>query len=118
MSAFGGKAAIERTCVDATVLLPLAAALSPHCHKSIIALSFFTSSLFAWYPSNGAIAMGATSIEAVQAPTPDSRLAPAPKQFIHRILPQAIITLGLGLTAAWVCFLGYGLLKLIGLVPA
>ena len=52
MSAFGGKAAIERTCVDATVLLPLAAALSP--------------------------------------------------------LPKSII--------AWVCFLGYGLLKLIGLV--
>jgi hypothetical protein len=31
----------------------------------------------------------------------------------QRIWPQAMIALGLGLTAAWACLLGYGLFKLI-----
>ncbi len=34
---------------------------------------------------------------------------------IQRIWPPAGIGLGLGLTAAWVSFLGYGLITLIGL---
>jgi len=29
--------------------------------------------------------------------------------------PKAAIALGIGLTAAWICCLGYGLLKLIGI---
>ncbi len=32
---------------------------------------------------------------------------------IHKIWPLALIAFGFGLTAAWVCFLGYELFKLI-----
>jgi len=42
-----------------------------------------------------------------------SRSAPAAQPFFHRIWPPAIIALGLGLTAAWISFLGYGLVSLI-----
>lgn len=33
--------------------------------------------------------------------------------FFRRIWPQAAIALGLGLTTAWMCFLGYEIIKLI-----
>ena len=42
--------------------------------------------------------------------------APAAKRFVHRISPSVIVGVGLGLTAAWVCCLGYGLIILIDLV--
>jgi len=42
-------------------------------------------------------------------------LAPADDALFHRIWPRAIITLGLGLTAAWTGLLGYGLVRLIAL---
>jgi hypothetical protein len=35
---------------------------------------------------------------------------------VHQIWPTAVIAFGLGLTAAWICFLGYGLVKLVELV--
>ena len=35
---------------------------------------------------------------------------------IDRIWPIAVIAFGLGLTAAWICFLGYGITKLIWMV--
>jgi len=34
---------------------------------------------------------------------------------LHHIWPLAVIALGLGLTAAWVSLLGYGLIVLVGL---
>jgi hypothetical protein len=40
-------------------------------------------------------------------------LAPVPESRIHRILPQAMVGIGLGLTVAWVCVLGYGFIALI-----
>ena len=42
-----------------------------------------------------------------------SRSAPAAQPLFHRIWPPAIIALGLGLTAAWICVLGYGLVSVI-----
>jgi hypothetical protein len=33
---------------------------------------------------------------------------------LHRIWPLAVVAFGLGLTAAWTCLLGYGLVFLIG----
>ena len=42
-------------------------------------------------------------------------LAPADDDLFYRIWPQAMVTLGLGLTAAWMGFLGYGLVSLITL---
>lgn len=40
--------------------------------------------------------------------------APAfPEPVIHRIWPVAVIVFGLALTAAWMCLLGYALVKLI-----
>jgi hypothetical protein len=33
----------------------------------------------------------------------------------HTVWPEVVITFGIGLTAAWVGLLGYGLIKLIGL---
>ena len=47
------------------------------------------------------------------APMADSRLGSAPDPLIGRIWPSAIIALGLGLTVAWVCFLGYAVARLI-----
>jgi hypothetical protein len=32
---------------------------------------------------------------------------------IHRVWPLAVIAFGLGLTAAWVCLLGYGMVEII-----
>jgi hypothetical protein len=40
-------------------------------------------------------------------------LAPVPESRIHRFLPQAMVGIGLGLTAAWMCVLGYGFIALI-----
>jgi hypothetical protein len=42
-------------------------------------------------------------------------LAPANDNLFYRIWPQAMIALGLGLTAAWTGLLGYGLVSLIAL---
>jgi hypothetical protein len=42
-----------------------------------------------------------------------SRSAPAAQPLFHRIWPPAIIALGLGLTAAWTCLLGYELVIVI-----
>ena len=46
-------------------------------------------------------------------PTTDVRTAPAREPLFRRIWPAAAIAFGLGLTAAWMCFLGYGLVKLV-----
>ena len=40
-------------------------------------------------------------------------LASVPESRIHRILPQAMVGIGLGFTVAWVCVLGYGFIALI-----
>ena len=40
----------------------------------------------------------------------------APKFSVHRIWPTAVIAFGLGLTAVWICFLGYGLVKIVELL--
>jgi hypothetical protein len=53
----------------------------------------------------------ATTAPAISAA---SRSAPAAQPLFHRIWPPAIIALGLGLTAAWTCLLGYGLVSLLG----
>ena len=44
---------------------------------------------------------------------PALELALAPEPAIHRIWPVAVIAFGLGLTAAWMGLLGYGLFKII-----
>jgi len=61
--------------------------------------------------------MGSRSAFAATAPGPtaDSRFVPAAQPLLQRIWPQAMIALGLGLTAAWTCLLGYGLVSLIAL---
>jgi hypothetical protein len=41
--------------------------------------------------------------------------AQAPQLHFHRVWPPAAIGFGLGLTAAWICLLGYGLVSLIAL---
>jgi hypothetical protein len=41
---------------------------------------------------------------------------PARRLPVRRIWPTAVIAFGLGLTAAWICFLGYGLVKLVELM--
>jgi hypothetical protein len=41
---------------------------------------------------------------------------PARRVAVRGIWPAAAIAFGLGLTAAWICFLGYGLVKLVDLV--
>ena len=48
-----------------------------------------------------------------RVPTADSRSASVAKPLLHRIWPQAMITLGLGLSTAWASLLVYGLAKLI-----
>jgi len=45
--------------------------------------------------------------------TTDLPAAPAREPLFRRIWPQAMIVLGLGLTMAWICFLGYEVVKLI-----
>ena len=48
------------------------------------------------------------------APTADAQSVPrAATPVIHRIWPVAVIGFGLALTAAWMCLLGYGLVKII-----
>jgi hypothetical protein len=42
-----------------------------------------------------------------------STAAAAPASPVHRIWPVAVIVFGLALTAAWMCLLGYALVKLI-----
>jgi hypothetical protein len=46
-------------------------------------------------------------------PTVDKPPARTATPAIHRIWPVAVIGFGLGLTAAWVCLLGYGFFKII-----
>ena len=41
---------------------------------------------------------------------------PSRKLVVRQIWPTAVVAFGLGLTAAWICFLGYGLVKLVELV--
>jgi hypothetical protein len=66
--------------------------------------------------SDGAMIMGspATSASVALSPTTDLHSASvlAAKPLIRRIWPPAIVAFGLGLTAAWACFLGYGLFYL------
>jgi hypothetical protein len=45
-----------------------------------------------------------------------SVVQPAHKLSVHEIWPTAVIGFGLGLTAVWICFLGYGLVKIIELL--
>lgn len=62
--------------------------------------------------------MGSPSVfaAAAQVPTADVGPVPAPAPLlVRRTWPQAIIALGLGLTAAWAGFLAYGFLKLVAL---
>jgi hypothetical protein len=61
--------------------------------------------------------MGFQSAFAATAPAPmaDSRSTPAAQPLFDRIWAPAMIALGLGLTAAWACLLGYGLVSLIAL---
>lgn len=47
-------------------------------------------------------------------PTTDVGSAAATKSFVH--WPEAMIALGLSLTVAWACVLGYGLVKILELV--
>jgi hypothetical protein len=42
-----------------------------------------------------------------------TRPAQAPQLLFHRVWPPAVIGFGLGLTAVWICLLGYGLVGLI-----
>ena len=52
----------------------------------------------------------------IQTAVAQTVLAPATAdQLIHRIWPPAMIALGLGLTAAWIGLLGYGLVLLVEL---
>ena len=46
---------------------------------------------------------------------PIALTAPATHALGHQFWPLAVITCGLGLTAAWISLLGYGLVILIGL---
>ena len=48
------------------------------------------------------------------APAVDKPSAPAATPVIQRIWPIAVIVIGLELTAAWTCLLGYGVVRLIG----
>ena len=52
------------------------------------------------------------SVSVAQLPAADLRFAPAPEPIIHRIWPSATIAFGLGLSVAWACLLGYGLVRL------
>jgi hypothetical protein len=56
--------------------------------------------------------MSETTYEA--APAADIHSASTTAPIIHRVWPIAVIAFGLGLTAAWVCLLGYGVVRLIG----
>ena len=48
------------------------------------------------------------------APMADAQSVPrTATPVIHRIWPVAVIAFGLALTAAWMCLLGYGLVKII-----
>jgi len=59
--------------------------------------------------------MGSPSAFAATAPAAkaDSRSTPAAQPLFDQIWPQAMVAFGLGLTAVWICLLGYGLVKLI-----
>jgi hypothetical protein len=43
----------------------------------------------------------------------ESPSVPAATVIVDRIWPKAVIAFGLGLTAAWICLLGYGIAKLV-----
>ena len=58
--------------------------------------------------------MSEFTYEAAQTVDKPSEAAATP--VINRIWPIAVIAFGLGLTAAWACFLGYWISKLIEMV--
>lgn len=53
------------------------------------------------------------SVSAARPRTADLRSAPAPEPVILRIWLSTIIAFGLGLSALWLCLLGYGLFKIL-----
>jgi hypothetical protein len=61
---------------------------------------------------NGEITMSDVT-QSKSAVTPHSEPQAEP---IHQIWPKAMVGIGLGVTAAWMCFLGYGLVRLVGLL--
>ena len=63
-----------------------------------------------WRTINEGMTMPPPSASVSAAPLleANSRFAPAPKPVIRRISPSAVIAVGLGLSAAWTCLLGYG----------
>ena len=51
----------------------------------------------------------------MQAQTAIALTAPEPRALVHRILPPVIMACAVALTAAWISFLGYGLVTLMEL---
>lgn len=47
-------------------------------------------------------------------PTADTNVDSAREPVTYGIWPSALIVFGVGLTAVWVCFLGYVLVSLVG----
>jgi len=56
-----------------------------------------------------------TMSETTVAHTADLAPVLVPQQVAGPFWPKAVVAFGVGLTAAWLCFLGYGLVKLIQL---
>ena len=56
-----------------------------------------------------------TEITYEAAPAADTHSTSTTAPIIHRVWPTAVIAFGLGLTAAWVCLLGYGVKNLLDL---
>jgi hypothetical protein len=49
-------------------------------------------------------------------PAPDVHFVRTPERLSHDMWPEAVLALGLGLTAGWVILLGYGMARLVMLV--
>ena len=49
------------------------------------------------------------------SPTAEAHAEAAREPFSRRVWPTGVIAFGIGLTAAWMCLLGYGLVKLVEL---
>ena len=45
--------------------------------------------------------------------TTELRPTPTAREHLHRIWPATVVAIGLTLTAAWTCLLGYGLIWLV-----
>ena len=69
-----------------------------------------------WRASNEELPMRPRSASVSTAPSLSAALssAPAPPPAVRRLWPLALIGLGLTLTLAWSCLLGYGLVTLFG----